>query len=100
MPRTVRRHLTQRRMTLLLVLMMLGVLVCGDRFSRSEAYVCYGVITTEYYYSDATYTTQVGKCVENECKGTYVCSGTQTEFMQSSSRGVLCSACDPMCGCG
>ena len=60
--------------------------------------VCYGVETTERYYSDATYTVQVGKCIENECRGTYICTGQQTDFVQGSSRGILCHRCDPACG--
>jgi hypothetical protein len=82
--------------------LMLGVLVvCVAYFSlptESSAFVCYGVKTTERYYSDATYTVKVGMCVENECKGTYVCSGQQTDFAQVTTQAMLCSLCDPACG--
>lgn len=100
MSKNIRRHVTAKRAALLLMLLMLAVGLYQEKFSRSEAYVCYGVETTERYYSDATLSTLVGKCVENECKGTYVCTGTQTEFVTTSTRGMLCSRCDPMCGCG
>lgn len=82
--------------------LMLGVLVvCTVYFaapSEGSAFVCYGVKTTERYYSDATYTVHVGTCVENECKGTYVCSGQQTDYVQTTTQGMLCSRCDPACG--
>jgi hypothetical protein len=100
MRKTLRRYITKPRTALLIVLVLLSLAIYQENFSRSTAFVCYGVETTDRYYSDATYSTLVGKCVENECKGTYVCTGTQTEFVQTSTRGILCNRCDPMCGGG
>jgi hypothetical protein len=67
--------------------------------SQSSAFVCYGVKTTDRYFSDGTYSVLVGTCVENECKGTYICNGQQTEYVQTTTQGMLCSRCDPLCGC-
>ena len=83
--------------------LMLGVLIVSVVYfalpsAGSARRVCYGVKTTERYYSDATYTVKVGMCVENECQGTYICSGQQTEFVQTTTQGMLCHACDPACG--
>ena len=49
----------------------------------------YGVIETEDFYSDATLTTHVGRCVENSCRGTYVCSGTITDYSTVTVRGCV-----------
>jgi hypothetical protein len=47
----------------------------------------YGVIETETFYSDATYTTRVGRCIENSCLGTYGCTGTITDYSITTIRG-------------
>jgi hypothetical protein len=82
--------------------LMLGALIVCVAYvalpSKGSAPVCYGVKTTERYYSDATYTVQVGMCVENECLATYTCQGQQTEFVQTTTQGMLCHRCDPQCG--
>jgi len=97
MKKTLGRYATPRAV-LVIALVLLALVVYQEKLACSTAFVCYGVETTERYYSDATYTTVVGKCVENECKGTYVCSGIQTEFVQTNTRGMLCNRCDIMCG--
>jgi hypothetical protein len=65
------------------------------KFSPTKARVCYAIEHTERYYSDATYSHLVGRCVENECRGTYVCSGQQTDFVRGSTRGITCTPCYP-----
>jgi len=55
-------------------------------FSPAPA-AAYGIIETEDFYSDATLTTHVGRCVENSCRGTYVCSGTITNYSTTTVRG-------------
>jgi hypothetical protein len=47
----------------------------------------YGVIETEDFYSDPGLTMHVGRCVENSCRGTYVCSGTITNYSKTTVRG-------------
>jgi hypothetical protein len=46
--------------------------------------------TTYTYYSDATFSTVVGRCVENGCTGTITCSGQQTEFETTSTVPISC----------
>jgi len=53
------------------------------------AAAAYGVIETEDFYSDASLTTHVGRCVENSCRGTYVCSGTITDYSTVTVRGCV-----------
>lgn len=40
----------------------------------------YGIIETETFYSDASLTTRVGRCVENSCTGQFYCTGTITDY--------------------
>lgn len=83
-----------------LVLVLVLAVFIGFSFantSTSLAFICYAVETTDKYYSDATHTTLVGKCVENECKFTYSCWGQQTDFVVTTTRGILCRQCDPAC---
>ncbi len=49
----------------------------------------YGVIETEDFYSDPSLTHHVGRCVENSCRGTYVCSGTITNYSKTTVRGCV-----------
>ena len=51
------------------------------------AAAAYGVIETETFYSDASLTTRVGRCVENSCRGTYSCTGTITDYSTVTVRG-------------
>jgi len=98
MTKKLRRHVNAPRAALVITLALLALVVYQEKFSCAEGFVCYGVETTDHYYSDATYTTLVSKCVENECKGTYVCTGPETEFVRTTTRGMLCNRCDIMCG--
>ena len=45
---------------------------------------------TTRYYSDATYTTLVGKCVENGCTGQVTCWGVESDFTRQSNRVISC----------
>lgn len=51
--------------------------------------IAYGVIETETFYSDATYSTIVGRCIENSCRGTYSCTGTITDYSKVTVRGCV-----------
>jgi hypothetical protein len=58
----------------------------------AQAYAaCCGHKITERYYSDASYTTLVGTCVDNECAGTYTCTGQQTAYETATQ--VCCEIC-------
>jgi hypothetical protein len=48
---------------------------------------CWGIIETETFYSDATHSTVVGRCIDNSCRGTYSCTGTITDFSTTTIRG-------------
>lgn len=53
--------------------------------------LCCGHKTTEKYYSDAGHSTLVGTCIDNECAGTYTCTGTQTIYEVDTR--VCCETC-------
>jgi len=52
---------------------------------------CNKYITVTRYYSDASKTTQVGSCVNDQCAGSTTCTGTKTSYVSFSA--VRCS-CD------
>jgi hypothetical protein len=47
-----------------------------------------GLIETDTFYSDATYTLVVGRCVERACGGGYsfTCTGSMTDFVKATFR--------------
>jgi len=75
---------------LVMVLMLLATSLVLLTPAKAEA-ACCGHRITERYYSDATKTTQVGQCVEDECAGTYTCTGQETEYITATS--VCCEIC-------
>jgi len=78
-----------RKSTTLRGLALLGLLtLCAAApalFSPAPA-VAWGIIETETFYSDGTYSTIVGRCVENSCQGTYSCTGTITNYSKVTIR--------------
>lgn len=76
-----------RKATVLRALALFGLLAATPLFMTPSQAGAYGVIETETFYSDASLSTRVGRCVENSCQGTYVCSGTITEFSTITVRG-------------
>jgi len=77
-------------LVMLLMLLATSLILLTPR----KAYAaCCGHRTTEKYYSDATYTTLVGTCIDDECAGTYTCTGTQTAFEVDTR--VCCETCTP-----
>jgi len=77
-----------------LVALALTMAYPGEQ-STAGARICYGIIRVERYYSDATYSVPVGRCEENDCEGTYICAGQMTDFVRSTTRGVICNNCLP-----
>jgi membrane-associated PAP2 superfamily phosphatase len=64
---------TKKAAFLVMLLMLLSTSIV--LLTPAKAYACCGWRIVERYYSDASYTTQVGTCIEDECAGTYTCSG-------------------------
>lgn len=76
----------------LLVMLLTLLATSMVLFVPREAYAfCCGHRITERYYSDASFTTQVGQCIEDECAGTYTCTGEQTQFLTATS--ICCDHC-------
>lgn len=101
MRRGKRSSAIMRRVVMLIaVFTILGALSATPYSPRKVegAFACYGIITYETYYSDGTYSTVVGTCTEDECAGTYRCSGQQTDYVLSNSHPKLCSPCSQLCG--
>lgn len=62
----------------------------GLTFFPHKAYALWADKTTERYFSDGTYTTEVGRCVDNGCTGTYTCTGTQTQWVTTTTQIISC----------
>ncbi len=85
------KHSVRLTITKLAVLvMLLVVLIATSTAPAVKSRPLYSVLEEERYYSDATYSTLVGKCVENGCTGAYSCWGQQTEFVVNYTRGIVC----------
>ena len=74
-----------KKVTVLRGLALCGLLAAAPLFTPSRA-CAWGIIETETFYSDATYSHIVGRCVENSCIGTYSCTGTITDFSKTTIR--------------
>ena len=51
---------------------------------------CNKYVTVTKYYSDASKTTQVGSCVNDQCGGTLTCTGTKTSYTSFSAFRCTC----------
>lgn len=63
----------------------------GMTFFPGKACALWAEKTTERYYSDGTYTTEVGRCVDNGCTGSYTCTGIQTQWVKTTTQIISCS---------
>jgi hypothetical protein len=80
--------------TALLIMLLIALTASIVILVPAKAYAaCCGWRTTERYYSDATFTTQVGTCIDDECAGTYTCTGTQTAYETATQ--TCCDRCLP-----
>lgn len=70
----------------LALLALLAVLAIFPTLLFPSPAAALGLIETETFYSDATYTTIVGRCIENSCQGTYSCTGTITDYSKITVR--------------
>ena len=83
------RIATPRLLTTVLCLTLLAAAVTV--FFPGTALALWAERTTYNYYSDATHTVRVGRCVENGCTGVTTCSGQITEFETSTTVPIACS---------
>lgn len=65
---------------------LLGIFAAFPTLISPEPALAYGLIETETFYSDGTYTTIVGRCIDNSCRGTYTCTGTMTSYSKVTVR--------------
>ena len=65
---------------------LLGAFAAFPTLVSPKPALAYGLIETETFYSDATYTTIVGRCIDNSCRGTYTCTGTITNYSKTTVR--------------
>lgn len=70
----------------LALLALLAVFAVAPTLLFPSPAAAWGIIETETFYSDATYTTIVGRCIENSCQGTYSCTGTITDYSKVTIR--------------
>jgi hypothetical protein len=59
--------------------------------AKADAVLCCGRRVTINYYSDASKTVWVGRCIFDDCAGTETCTGQQTAYYSSSS--ICCDTC-------
>ena len=76
-----------RTATKLRGLALFGLLAAAPAFMTPSQACAWGIIETETFYSDASLTTRVGRCIENSCTGTFSCTGTITDFSTTTIRG-------------
>jgi hypothetical protein len=75
-----------KKVTVLRGLALCGLLAAAPALITPSRACAWGIIETETFYSDATYSQIVGRCVENSCTGTYSCSGTLTDYSKTTIR--------------
>lgn len=78
------------------LLLVVCLFVTSGSIVNAQYQIC-GKEFYQYYYTDATFTTQVGHCAQNDgCTGYDYCSGTtNTEFRVWETA----SCCRPQGGC-
>ncbi len=84
---TLKRYWT-KRVAFVIMLLLVGASLAVSSLGPAYASPCceWKIITN--YYSDASHTVLVGRCIDSDCDG-YSCTGEQTEF---TSQIVLCCA--------
>ena len=90
MSKLVRSSFSPRSLSLVFALALLATSLALIVFP-TNAWALWAEKTTYTYYSDATYSVQVGRCVENGCTGAISCTGQQTEFETTSTVPLHCS---------
>ena len=75
-----------KKTTVLRGLALLGLLAAAPLLMTPSQACAWGIIETETFYSDATLSHIVGRCVENYCTGSFSCTGTITDFSKTTFR--------------
>lgn len=75
-----------KKTTMLRGLALCGLLAAVPALMAPSRACAWGLIETETFYSDASLTTRVGRCIENSCLGTYSCTGTITNYSTTTIR--------------
>ncbi len=86
MSKTIRKFSSLRAVVLALALLAASLAVFAPR--RAKAY--YGYEYFIFYYSDATYSQNVGMCQGDSCTGAEYCDGVRTEFYRTSTTTIQC----------
>jgi hypothetical protein len=90
--RTLKNYWTTR--TALLLMLLIALTASFIILVPAKAYAaCCGWRITERYFSDDTFTTQVGTCIDDECAHSYTCTGTQTAYETATQ--ACCDHCLP-----
>jgi hypothetical protein len=78
---TLHRYGWTKRTGLVIMLLLVFTSTATSLSGRNKAYAspCCSWDIITIYYSDASHTTQVGRCVDSDCTGSS-CTGEQTEF--------------------
>lgn len=88
-----RKALSSRLLLFVLSLVLLATSLVTTFPREAEAAPCCTWKATTTYYYDAARTQYAGRCVDDMCAETYICTGDQTEY----SRVTLscCQVCPP-----
>jgi hypothetical protein len=84
------------RRTLALALLLAGLAGAAITLTPAPASAgfipppCNKYVTVTRYYSDASKTTQVGYCINDQCAGSTTCSGTKTSYVTFSATRCSC----------
>ena len=88
---SLKRLGTSRTAVLAMLLIALATSMALLLPGKANALLCCGRRITINYYSDATKTVWVGRCIFDDCAGTETCTGQQTSYYNSSS--ICCDNC-------
>jgi hypothetical protein len=75
-----------KKTTVLRGLALCGLLAAAPALMAPSRACAWGYIETETFYSDATYSHIVGRCIDNACQGTYSCTGIITDYSKTTFR--------------
>jgi hypothetical protein len=89
MSKLIGNGVTHRSLRLVFSLALLGVTL-GLTFFPGKACALWAEKTTETYYFDAAKTQYAGRCVDNGCTGSYICSGQETEYVRVTVQIISC----------
>ena len=77
---------TKTKLRSLGLLALLGLFAAFPSLISPKPARALGLIETETFYSDATYSHVVGRCVDNSCTGQSSCTGQITDYSKVTTR--------------